>query len=94
MLDVDDLSKCDVGELLRALKPDSLLERFAYRKQAGHHNNKEFIKLKGSRGQINHSEHETQKIEVANDLIGFKCLHYSVTESNGHVELTIVRKVQ
>jgi hypothetical protein len=32
VLDVDDLSKCDVGELLRALKPDSLLERFAYRK--------------------------------------------------------------
>ena len=67
MLEVDDLRNCEIGELLRALKPDSLLERFAYRKQAGHHNNKEFIKLKGAKGQINHSEHEVQKIDVAND---------------------------
>jgi len=25
--------------------------------------------------------------------VGFKCLHYSVTESNGHVEITILKKV-
>ena len=28
-----------------------------------------------------------------NELVGFKCLHYSVTESNGHVEITIVKKI-
>jgi hypothetical protein len=33
------------------------------------------------------------KITNGNDMIGFKCLHYSVTESNGHVELTIIKKV-
>jgi len=27
-----------------------------------------------------------------NETIGFKCLHYSVTESNGNVEVTIVKK--
>lgn len=27
----------------------------------------------------------------ANERIGFKCLHYSVTESAGHVEVTIVK---
>lgn len=27
-----------------------------------------------------------------NDKIGFKCLHYSVTEGSGQVELTIIRK--
>jgi hypothetical protein len=59
VLDVEELSKCEVGELLRALRPDSLLERFAYRKQTGHHNSKDFIKLKGTKGQVNHSEHET-----------------------------------
>jgi len=26
--------------------------------------------------------------------LGFKCLHYSVTESNGTVEITIIKKVQ
>ena len=29
-----------------------------------------------------------------NPRIGFKCTHYSVTESSGHVEITIVKKVQ
>ena len=28
-----------------------------------------------------------------NDVIGFKCLNYSVTESNGNVEITILKKV-
>ena len=27
------------------------------------------------------------------EYVGFKCLHYSVTESNGHVEVTIVKKI-
>ena len=53
--------------------------------------NKEFIKLKNSKGQIDHSTTQG-KIEVENDIVGFKCLHYSVTESNGHVEVTIVKK--
>lgn len=26
-----------------------------------------------------------------NDFVGFKCLHYSVTESSGYVELCIVK---
>ena len=29
---------------------------------------------------------------IKNDLIGFKCLAYSVTESNGFVEITVVKK--
>ena len=29
---------------------------------------------------------------IKNELIGFKCLHYSVTESNGFVEITVVKK--
>lgn len=75
------------------MQPDSLLERFAYRKQAGiHGNTKEFIKMKGSKGQIDHSS-KIEHIKVPNELIGFKCLHYSVTESNGTVDVTICKKV-
>ena len=88
ILQVKDLGTCDISELLKAIQPDSLLERFAFRKAGG--NNKEFIKLKGSRGQINH---EVGQLEEGNELIGFKCLHYSVTESNGTVEVTIIKKV-
>jgi hypothetical protein len=72
------------------LQPDSLLERFKYRKQAGFNaNSKDFIKLKGQKGQI---ESTDNKVKNENDIIGFKCLHYSVTESNGTVEVTIVKK--
>ena len=54
ILEVSDLSDVPVDVLHKTLQPDSLLERFAYRKQAGMGNNKEFIKLKGQRGQISH----------------------------------------
>mgnify|MGYP007004374913 CR=1 FL=1 len=56
ILEVEDLKMVDIQDLLHCLQPDSLLERFAYRKQAGiHANTKEFIKLKGQKGQIDHS---------------------------------------
>jgi len=47
--------------------------------------------MKGVKGQINHDE--KIKVEVENEIVGFKCLHYSVTESNGSVEITIIKKV-
>jgi len=93
ILGVDSLAAVEIAELHAVLQPDSLLERFAYRRQTGMAgNSKDFIKLKGTRGQIDHDE--TVKVENENEQLGFKCLHYSVTESNGNVELTIIKKVQ
>lgn len=37
-------------------------------------------------------ENETEKVEEENDKIGFKCLHYSVTESSGFIEVTVLKK--
>lgn len=93
ILQVDDLTQVPISELRNALQPDSLLERFAYRKQAGMHGNKDFIKLKGTNGQINHTA-GTDNLKEVNEFVGFSCIHYSVTESSGHVELTIVKKKQ
>lgn len=91
ILSVETLKGVEVDVLASTLKPDSLLERFAYRKQAGMAGNtKDFIKLKGTKGQIDHDE--KIKVDIENDTVGFKCLHYSVTESNGHVEVTIISK--
>ena len=92
ILGVDSLGDCEITELLKVLQPDSLLERFAYRKAAGMGHNKEFIKIKGSRGQIENKEADSSKVQNPNEQVGFKCLHYSVTESSGTVELTIVKK--
>jgi hypothetical protein len=51
------------------------------------------MKLKGSKGQIDHSS-KLDEATVHNETLGFKCLHYSVTESNGSVEITILKKNQ
>ena len=49
ILDVDDVKAVDINTLLEQLQPESLLERFAYRKGMNN-SNKEFIKLKGTVG--------------------------------------------
>ena len=77
-------------EMLHVLQPDTLLERFAARSAGAMGKHKDFLALKGTQGQI---EGQTAaKLENVNELVGFKCLHYSVTESNGFVEITINKK--
>lgn len=92
VLEVKDqatLIKLGAGEMSKALKPDSLLERFAARKDANFKGEKEFLSLAGTAGQI---ENVVGKVEQENEKIAFKCLHYSVTESSGYVEVTVVNK--
>ena len=89
ILDVTDLAKTTVKDLYEALQPDSLLERFAAKKANGLSANKDFLEIKGQKGQI---ENTTQATGVLNDTIGFKCLHYSVTESSGTVDVTVIKK--
>lgn len=87
ILAVDNLADVDITDLLDVLQPDSLIERLAYRKQ---NRGKDFVKLKGVKGQIENTE--LQKVTDPNEQIGFKCLHYSVAESSGNVEVTIIKK--
>jgi hypothetical protein len=49
VLDTKDLSSMDVKQLHGALQPDSLLERFAARKENKIGPNKDFISLKGQK---------------------------------------------
>ena len=90
MLGTKDLFSVDMKELHAALQPDSLLERFAARNANKIGPAKDFLSLKGQKGQI---ENIGGKIEHENELIGFKCLHYSVTESSGYVDITVIKKV-
>jgi hypothetical protein len=70
------------------MEPSMLLEKFAYRRR-DKRNAAEFARIKNEKGQL---EEETGMIDDENPEFGFKCLHYSVTESAGHVEITIKRK--
>jgi len=89
VLECKSLSDLSIKDLMKVLEPDTLLERFAARKANQLGATKDFVEIKGVKGQI---ENVSAQVENANELIGFKCLHYSVTESSGHVELTIVKK--
>lgn len=90
ILGTNDLASVDVKDLYQALQPDSLLERFAARNANKLGPTKDFLSLKGQKGQI---ENQHGGVEQENELIGFKCLHYSVTESSGFVEIHVIKKV-
>ena len=75
---------------MEALQPDSLLERFAAKKANNISHAKDFISMKGQKGQL--EEETTAGIDNLNDNVGFKYLHYSVTESNGTVDVIIQKK--
>jgi hypothetical protein len=74
------------------LQPESLLDRFVAKKQAGISSNKDFLEIKGAKGLDGQMQNIGVTASIKNDLIGFKCLAYSVTESNGFVEITVVKK--
>jgi hypothetical protein len=90
-MNTNDLSKYETNEFLAVLQHDTLLERFAYRREnrtGG--NRREFMQMKGAKGQV---EMDHEAVQLPNDVIGFKCLNYSVTESNGNVEIIVIKKV-
>ena len=89
-LQTRNLTVCSVEELNQVLQPESLFEKFAYRKAHNLAGSKEFLAMKGQKFQVENQP--TKPILRENKVIGFKCMHYSVTESAGTVKLTIIRK--
>ena len=75
-----------------AIEPESLLERFAARKAHQIGATKDFLNIRGHKGQI--EQDQADGVANRSTLAGFKCLHYSVTESSGHVSLTIIKAQQ
>lgn len=87
----EELDKIGAPVLLDLLQPESLLERFAAKKAVARAHPKDFLSVQGNlKGQIENKEAVFSSNN--NDFVGFKCLHYSVTESNGKVEITIEKK--
>lgn len=71
------------------MEPDQLLERFAAKKANKVGANKDFVDMKGHIGQVELGKTVTNK----NEKIGFKCTHYSVTESSGTVKVRVIKKI-
>jgi len=58
-----------------------LLERFAAKKANNISNAKDFLCMKGHKGQL--EQNSTTGMADLNEFVGFKCLKYSVTEASG-----------
>lgn len=90
ILDTKDLNSISLETFSQILEPDSLFERFAYRKAHAIGGSAEFLSLKGQKFQIENAP--INPVQETNPNIGFKCMHYSVTESAGTVKIQIVKK--
>lgn len=91
ILDTKDLNRVSLETLSDILSPDSLFERFAFRKQHAIGGTAEFLSLKGQKFQVENAP--INPILDPNPNVGFKCLHYSVTESAGTAKITIIKKL-
>ena len=54
---------------------------------------RDFVVVKGQVGQADCCDGEEHKKEIKNEIVGFRCLRYSVTEGSGKVHITIQKKV-
>lgn len=90
LLETNELNKVKMDDLMTELKTDSLFERFAARKANQIGSTKEFMEIKGQKFQTENIA--TTPVLSENDLIAFRCLHYSVTESAGTIQIVINNK--
>lgn len=90
ILQTNDLSKATLDELATVLRPEALFERFAARKAHGAGATKDFLEVKGQKFQLENAP--SAPVRSENDLVGFKCLHYSVSESAGVCTVTVGKK--
>jgi hypothetical protein len=90
---IEDIDPRDVEDLL---KPQSVVaERLKYRKTVGSliSGKKKVTVTKGERNivELKQAGDGFAKGDL-NDTIGFRCLHYSVTESVGYLNVRILKK--
>jgi solute carrier family 8 (sodium/calcium exchanger) len=92
---IQDINPAEVEDLM---KPKSVVsERIKYRKSLGNmiSGRQKVTVMKGEKNieELKTAQDEFQKHEL-NPRIGFRCLHYSVTESIGTLQVVIVKNNQ
>ena len=94
---VDDITDIDPDYVRKALEPTSVIERLKYRQEVANRlaTRRPFVVVKGTgKKQTEYTQSKNLKKEDLNPYIGFKCLHYSVIEGAGSVEITIIKKTK
>jgi solute carrier family 8 (sodium/calcium exchanger) len=89
----DQIEKVNMQKLKQAVEGETLIGRIKYRRQVG-------AAMTGKRELIAKGEIVKDELLRADDIadsekneqFGFQCLHYSVSESSGHIRINIVNK--
>ena len=89
---IDTLEGVDIGMLLAALQADNPIERIAFRQENS-------LANKASRRNLNKVITQEMKTNMKdgfsqNPKVGFKCLHYSVSEASGSLRIHVINKTQ
>lgn len=92
---VDDVREIDPTEIKKAFEPRSVVERVNYRQEVGNivSGKKPFVIVKKDK-PVEHKLASTLKQSDLNPYIGFQCLHYSILEGAGSIEILICNKTK
>lgn len=91
---VDDIGQLNPEDVKDALQPRSVIDRVKYKRIVANQlsGRKPFIVVKGMKKQVENQLAESLKKTELNPHVGFKCLHYSVTEGAGQLKVLIYKK--
>jgi len=89
----DQIDKVQLADLKTAIEGEGLIKRIQYRKQVGIQQKKQVV----AKHEIYKAEHVSadaldEKDKNAN--FGFRCLHYSVSESSKFIEIHVLNKTK
>jgi hypothetical protein len=81
----------ELNELNQVFEPDTDIQQIRYKRAFGKMlgSKRDFVIMKGQVGQAEHEIENMNKL-VMNPDVGFKSLHYSVTESSGKVRVEVL----
>ena len=80
-MNTDQIDKISLDELKKVVEGEGMISRIKYRKNML--SGKKPIIAKYEKMKLEHSQANQLDENVKNEYFGFKCLHYSVSESSG-----------
>jgi solute carrier family 8 (sodium/calcium exchanger) len=89
----DNITNVNFDQFKQQIQGDSMLNRIKYRKQVGSMmNGKRPVIGKGEIIRQEHAHADLLDEKVKNEFFGFKCLHYSVSEASGSIQIHVHNK--
>ncbi len=89
----DQIERVSLQELKTAIEGEGMINRIKYRRQVGSYmSGKRPVIAKGEKvvQVLVHADHMDEKLK--NEFFGFQCLHYSVSEASGSLQIHILNK--